>query len=323
VEPHRYSVSGCVLVSDVPLALPQPAPVRRGQEPDATKAHCIRVRFGSVTLPPEPFQWDVQRPGLREDEPWLSVVRVAGAHVLRVHGCADFGVNASADDVVCDVEEGITPEVLEHVLLDGILPQLLHLVGFTSFHASAIADPSGRVVALMGASGSGKSTLAGSLADASAPTANQDAMALVGDDTLSLSVQDDHVKVYSSYPRVRLWADSAGALFDAPGSDEEEAKSHIAVRPCNASELELVHVFALVPDAAELFVEPLRRRDAIVELAKHLDRLLPHDREQLRKEFDTLEALTNLVPVSRLGVPHDYGRLAEVRSMLAGHLRRR
>jgi len=319
MEPHRYAMSGCELVSDIPFALPQSAPVRAAAGPSVKTIHSIRIRLAPVSLPSEPFAWDVQRHKPDEDEPWLSVVRVASAHVLRVHGCADFWVSPSADEVHCDVEEGVTPEALEHVLLDGVLPQLLHLVGFTSFHASAVADHKGRTVALMGESGSGKSTLAGSLAEVSGTAPG--AMTLVGDDTLCLSVRSAGVTVYSSYPSVRLWADSADALFAASG-DDEEAKSHIAVRASGAIDLQLVQAFLLVPDVAEPYVEPLRRRDAIVELAKHLDRLLPQDRQQLRKEFDTLEALTKLVPVARLGVPHDYDRLGEVRQLVAGHIRR-
>lgn len=315
MEPHRYRVSGCELVSDVPLALPQPVADGKPTQSLGRVAHSIRLRLAPVPRPSEPIVWDVERRRAGHEPPWLSVARLEGAHLLRAHGYADFWVSPAVDEVLCAVEEGLSPEALEHLLLDGILPQLLHLVGFTSFHASAVADARGRVAALMGASGSGKSTLAGSFAEAEQTAAGA---VLVGDDTVSLSLGDSKVTVYASYPRVRLWADSAGVLFDAE-SEDEQAKAHIAVRSSGTKELTLAAVFALVPNAAEPYVQPLGRRDAVVELAKHLDRLLPRDRQQLRREFDTLDALTKIVPVARLGVPHDYDRLGEVRALVSAH----
>ena len=83
---------------------------------------------------------------------------------------------------------------------------VLHLRGFTCFHASA-ALIGGSAVAFVGLSGTGKSTIVGALARGGYP--------ILGDDTAVLEEISEEFCIRPTYPHLRLWPDSASILFGA------------------------------------------------------------------------------------------------------------
>jgi len=192
-----YALSGLFLHSERPLAT-----LPGSSEPSSTQG---TIHFETTSQRfPTPEDWLVVRTFPQEERAWLSAARVAGGYLLRVHDLADFVVDAGGTKVLCAPEPGCDEATLEQLLVDQILPQVLHLRGRFSLHASSVAWTSDAVVGFAGLSGAGKSTLAASLAQG---------RSLVSDDCLAITLSSAGVLVHPSYPSARLCRDSAQALF--------------------------------------------------------------------------------------------------------------
>jgi len=187
---------------------------------------------------------------------------------------------------------------------------VLHLRGQPCFHASAVADAAGHVIAFLGASGSGKSTLAASYAEA---------RTLVSDDCLVVSIQNGGALVAPSYPSVRLWREAAQELVaggDAlPPAAPRQDKVRLAMRRAPRT-LRLGHIYLLEEATGAPQLTPLSRRDALLRLADHLHRLDPMDRHLLERELAFLESIVSRVPVARLSYPRRFEDLSAVRALL-------
>ncbi len=135
------------------------------------------------------------------------------------------------------------PQVFRSILLNWGLGMVLHQRGFLPLHASAVAGPHGAVV-FCGHPGVGKSTTAAAL--------SQRGYELVSDDKLVVALQDDSIRIYPSFPHVRLWADAARHLNistqDATRVVADADKFILAVKEGFASHpLPLQAIFILAP----------------------------------------------------------------------------
>ncbi|MBN4059028.1 hypothetical protein JYT22_00070 [Endomicrobium sp. AH-315-J14] len=255
--------------------------------------------------------WLLTRTFDGQDKPWMSVARRDDGYLIRVHGSADFHVDLSGSQIDCVPVLGCPEADLEQLFLDQIIPQVLHLRGQPSFHASAIVTADGRVVGFLGNSGAGKSTMAAALGGGHGS---------VCDDSLSLRIEGDQISVFPGYPSVRLASDSATALC----SDRDELnvvaprtnKLRVPMKS-EASARLLSQLYVLdAGDHPSPEKIPLSKRDALLELAKYVHRLDPNDRERLREEMNLLEAVVLRVPVALLRYRHDYDDIAKVRALV-------
>ncbi|MBI4703906.1 MAG: hypothetical protein HY744_22585 [Deltaproteobacteria bacterium] len=179
-------------------------------------------------------------------------------------------------------------------------------------HADFLVDGH---VAFAGPSRSGKSTLASGLG---AP------FALVCDDCVVVRLGAPEVSIWPSYPAARLLGDSAKALFAGRGplvpvSPRTRHKVRVDLAP-RTGLFELRRLYRLDPADQDPAIVPLSRRDALVELARHLHRLDPDDRSRLRAEFEQLEELVSRVPVARLLCRHRYEDLPRVAAAIEADL---
>ncbi len=306
-----YVVSGVRLESNVSL----PSLLRASAADRHRPALRLRLRWGS---PERVERWDFHRTVDGDAKPWLSVLRQPESYLLRVHGIADFRVDGHGRELDCTCKPGAPLGLVEHVLLDQILPQVLQLRGMPTFtfHASAVERAGGKAIAFAGPAGSGKSTLAGSLAPD---------VGLVCDDCLAVCLDGPGVVVLPSYPSVRLRADSLRALL----SDDQNAALPAAgdkwraSMPTRVESLVLEGIYLLRPADGEPTIVTLSRRDALVALAQHLDRLDPDDRERIAAEIDPLAELVARVWVAELRFPHRYETLAAVRAVIEADAARR
>jgi hypothetical protein len=308
---HLYELGGVRLRSEVPLATLRPA-ISPAPATDDRSTLAFRVDPAGPRV--QPSSWLVVRSFEGDDRPWLSVARLGDAYLLRVHDYADFLVDATGASVRCTPEPGCDLTVVEQLFLDQILPQVLHLRGTPSLHASAVAWD-GHAVAFAGRSGFGKSTLAGSLG-ASRP--------LVSDDCLVVKLGPARPLVEPSYAAVRLWPDAARALFagqSLPLASPRTAKLRVALPP-QIAPLPLRCVLVLALHDAPPAIEPIGRRDALVALAEYLHRLDPFDRRLLAHELDVLERLVTTVPVARLAYRRRFEELPLVHDAIAAHVAR-
>jgi hypothetical protein len=151
--------------------------------------------------------WPIRKPsGRMSRTPWLSFahLRDGRGFLLRFPDLADFEVSRDGDRVACAASRALPRVTLRHLLLDHVLPLVLHLRGRLALHASAVHVPGFGAIAFAGPAGSGKSTLAAALA--------LRGCAVAADDCLVFAQQRDAVKIVPGYPGVRLWPDAARSL---------------------------------------------------------------------------------------------------------------
>lgn len=114
-------------------------------------------------------------------------------------------INHQATEIWANWHEDESLESAVTYLKGAILGFILSLRGITCLHAAAVVI-NGNAVVFMGDSSAGKSTLAATFA--------KNGFAILSDDIVAITTQDDHFMIQPAYPRVRLWSNSVIALYD-------------------------------------------------------------------------------------------------------------
>lgn len=301
----QYHVDGAVLFSTVEL--PTLGAQSFASEAGATIQFDVEVSHG----PTQNVEWFVERMPPGFDTPVMSTGRTADGYLVRIRGGADFAVSRDGSRIVA-YQAGLPIDVIEQLLLDQLLPQVLHLRGEPTLHASCVSV--GDVaVAFVGRSGDGKSTLASALV----PPGK-----LLADDCLALRRAGSTMLALPSYGSVRLREDSAELTGRRVGLHPASSRTTWKLRlplPQSASGLPLRRLF-LLERAATPRIEAISAGEAFSQLLQHVHRLDPENEHALRREFETLADLTSLVRVCRLGYPRQYATLDEVTRSLGAEL---
>jgi hypothetical protein len=190
---------------------------------------------------------------------------------------------------------------LRHLLLDQVLPLVLHLRGRLALHASAVHVPRFGAIAFAGPAGAGKSTIAAALALRGCP--------IVADDCLVFSQSRDVVEVVPGYPGVRLWPDAARSLRIDAGRDGRVAHYTRKQRPAlgrrrfhaDATPLRTLFVLGRRRGAGQASrMRMLGARDRIMSLVPYAWLIDVADPARLAVVFDQICDVALRVPVVRL-----------------------
>lgn len=177
----HYRVYGLHVASTVAIAGLEPAPPAI---PDCT------VSEGEV----EPLREVVDADVTRDDEQYVF----AYADGTR------FRIEDRGRRIVTTWQT--TPEDMATYLLGPVLAFVLRLRGTLALHASAVVVDGGALL-FAGSAGAGKSTTAAAFVARGAT--------MLADDVSAIEWRDDVPFVRAGYPRLRLWDDSAAALYGA------------------------------------------------------------------------------------------------------------
>jgi hypothetical protein len=192
---------------------------------------------------------------------------------------------------------GVHPLDAAEAVEQNIVPRLPQLLGAPNLHASAVAFE-GRGLAFQGRSGMGKSTLATLMIAAGS--------ALVCDDVLTLQASRDAVLASPSSHATSLFESSARVFADALGAGEPSGNKLNLTLPTAPGPVAMSRMYILGGHTPKPTIEPLRQRDAMLEIAAHLHRLDPTDPRLLAMELEFLEAVTRVVRVARLSHPRRF-----------------
>jgi len=311
---QTYRVCDLVLESNVALdELPRAA----GRAPQMT----FRYDGGRPRLALEPRQ--TLRSQTRNGGLWMDISEIEGGHLVRFPQQAEFRVAADGGSITGFKLADTPLHTVRQLLLEQVLPLVLSNRSELVLHAGAVETEHG-AAAFVGTSGSGKSTLIASLAAAG--------HTLISDHFLVLRPQGQDWLAHPSYPGLRLWEDSARALFqksdDRSPAVDETAKCRcdipgnrlpFAIEP---SPLERVYVLA-PPTSERIVITPLTTRQAFAAMVQHCYRLEADDRAFLGRHFGALGKLSERPIFRRLAFPHVYAKLAETRQALRKELERR
>lgn len=241
------------------------------------------------------------------DNPHLTIWKIADGRYYRFlySTQVEFFVDGAGTQIWISCPSSLNLDVLVDEYLSPFFPFVLSLRGVTCLHASALVV-GGRALALIGPKGVGKTTTTTSLAIRGFP--------VLSDDTVSLSERDGNFWVNSSYPYLRLSADTAEYLF-ADRSAKPRLQANRDKQILNLIEngfsfarepYSLGAVYLLGERSNETgtpYVRGLPRQRALVALlANRLLKALP-GRERRAKDFVSLGRLVSTVPVLEI-TPH-------------------
>lgn len=312
---HTYTICGLTLASNVLL-------------PELNSATHSDVECRFSQLPPEPFppeeiQWfhkwymeGDEEEG--EQEPWVCFARYNDGYLLRFPSCGDFYISQDAAEIRFTPLPEIPDITVRHLLLDQVIPLVLSRRGRVVFHASAVTTGRG-VIAFAGKSGQGKSSMALAFA--------RQGHALITDDCLALSFENNRWMVSPSYPGVRLWQSAAEELAPKRTSTADVAHYTSKRRIIDVDGVQfsarpepICALFVLDDEQPEIAIEKLAASRAFMawaEFAYNLDIL---HADFLRGNFEAVGKLATQIPVYALHYPREFSMLPDVRAAVLKHL---
>lgn len=300
-----YVVYGHPLISDRRL------PELAGEERPCLEGDAFaRVKFApGQDLSPINPKWFLESvyPG---GQVWLRCAKIGEGYLLRYCNAADFVLDGRMREILCThVARGTSEATLRHILLDGVLPLFMNLLGCDALHATAVATRAG-VVAFTGPAGTGKSTLAASFV--------QQGSLLFCDDCLVIEERDQIVGI-PGYWGLRLWPDSRRALnAEGDGQAAPEFKSRSlgsrAAELLCREPMPLIRIYQLrrAPGAREPRIESLAGRDAVAQLIQAAYRLDIADKGMLARQLRLLSRLAQQSAVRALVLPSEFSALPAV-----------
>src|SRR5215213_5406611 len=204
--PFAQGAFGLVLLGDEPV--PGLAPAPPGAEA-SVRLRLRRMPGWLAAAEPGALEWLPARRNRDPVRPGPAVRVVEGRWFLVDYPDGTrFLLDREGREVWAAWSADATLEDTATYLLGPVLGFVLRLRGVLALHASVVAVGD-RAVALAGPAGAGKSTAAAAFARAGHP--------VLADDVAALDPDGDGFGARPAYPRLRLWDDSAGALF---GADE-------------------------------------------------------------------------------------------------------
>ena len=285
--------------------------------------YVITIKSGNTTqdIPDQP-NWFHQLDDSAGKQ-WLSCSKLDDVYLLRFSGIADFTISQSYKSIQYYSEPGVTPETIRHLLLDQIIPRILGQQGRLVLHASAVVLPEGISVAFIGPSGRGKSTLASSF--------HENRATLITDDCLLLDEKDGKFIGIPNYFGVRLFDDSALAIFgqefEKSPVAEYSSKSRLRLPKSNIgshymnSPLSVLFLLsdhaATDSDGEEIIISPISGAKELMSIIRQSFILDVTDKALIKKQFEIIGNLVKSdIKMFNLQYPRIHSYLPLVRSKI-------
>ena len=238
-------------------------------------------------------------------------------YFLRFPEMVDFLISSSRDTVLYFPEPDIPEETIRHLILDQIIPRILGQQGQLVLHASAVQMSDGMVIVFLGDTGWGKSTIASSYYEQGAK--------LITDDCLLIKVIDKNVFCVPNYYGLRLYPDSAEAIFKENVKYQPVAhytsKERLILHSAEFTIAEPIPVGAIfllsdpnIGSIDRVSVNMIRGAKEIMAIVEQTFLLDINDKAIISQQFTNASDVNEISPVLyRLSYPHKYEMLAEVR----------
>ncbi len=305
---HAYALCGVELRSEIALTTLSSA--------EHAGAETVELSMRTTPLSREEWQPHHSIPFTDSERPFVTVYRTGEGYAVEAHGIATFAVHPDASRIECELaSDEVGGLLLEQLVVDQVLPRMLHTLGRPCLHASAVDLGSG-AVAFVGETGAGKSTLSAAACEGGAM--------LVCDDCLGSTATEDGIVAHRGYGSVRLWPDAAEALrddADALPSATPRVHKKRAPYPMVRGDLPLAAVVRLRRGGDEATVVRLRGAESMRALGAHVHRMAEDDVRGMRREFEMLGLIAERVPIYELTVPRGHDALSGAVETLRRELR--
>lgn len=222
---------------------------------------------------------------------------------------AEFLIDFAKREIFIHCLGSHSPQGIQHLLDDQILPRILAHEGELVLHAAGVAAADGAIL-FIGASGSGKSSLAAAM--------HNWGFRLLGDDAIIAST-DGNSAARAVYRSLRLFPDSIAALVHSSAEVTPVAtytsKQNVGYpddRPPEQA-LPIKAAFLLDPAGSEnVAVKPLSAPEACMAFVEHSFWMDPTDLSRTKQRMTKASALAISVPAFLLTYPRDYSVLPAV-----------
>lgn len=241
-------------------------------------------------------------------------------YFLQFPALAIFKISKSSDRIVCFPEPDIPEDTIRHLLIDQVIPRALGQKGQLVLHASAIQLPDGTGIIFLGDTGRGKSTIASSY--------HKNGARLITDDCLLIKIIKNSIYCTPNYYGLRLYPDSAEAIYDTNMLYEPVAhytgKKRVVLSDNNDRLDKPVPVSAifLLSDSDEdspdtISIEKIQGADELMSIIRQTFLLDVTDKKLLKKQFNNAsETVITLTAIFKLSYPRNHAMLAEVRKAI-------
>lgn len=307
MTPFHYRVYGLHLASSVPI---------HGLTPTEAAAVDYYLRVAPVEmLPPDEAIVLDTSPLIEEGEPGTRVERSSldpRTFVFEFRDGTRFRLDDAGGRIT--VHFPSTVEDMATYLLGPILAFIVRLRGALALHAGAVAID-GVAFVITGVAGAGKSTTTAAFLDRGA--------ALLTDDVSVIDWDGDTPRVQSGYPRVRLWNDSAAALYGSaealPLLTPTWSKRFVDARQKFASEpVPIGAIVVLAPrHEAPPNVRRLKGHEAAMALLARTSMTHLLDPSQRRNELGEVTRLVERIPVYEVTPRDDLHATGELLDTIA------
>lgn len=322
-----YRIYGLNLVSSVPLQEMRAA----FQPEDGTRVLTIHFVENIESLPLEfPSDAHIIYTHPYQDENGISALRVwrdGDAYFLAYLNGGVFLVRHDRDEIWAVWTGKHDFGYVNAQILGPILGLVLQLRGFLVLHASVVAWNE-RAFAIAGPSGAGKSTLAAELF--------RQGCRVLSDDIAALEKHAGFWQAHPGYPRLRLWPDTAEALYGAQHNlrpivpyyqpwnkrylDCDGQSGDFSTAPIPISAVYLLN-WEHAEDAQPV-IAPLTGADRLANLDAHsfMEYLL--DREQRKRQMAAIVDLLSQASIYQVQPKPDLAALPELGAAILDHFSR-
>lgn len=239
---------------------------------------------------------------------------------LRFPQLADFKIQLSEQKITGFKHRNTPDTTIRHMLLDQVIPRILGQQYQLILHAGAVVLENRKTVGIIGASGWGKSTLMSSF--------YQQGAELITDDCLLIEFRDNNVLGIPNYSGIRLYDDSASAVFGDQYQVSPMAHYSVKQRVLLEIDKAVDLVRSIQLDALFLLDDPVNCRsidEVSVTTVRGMNELMAlvgqtfvldvTDKILMAKQFRYCGALLDSgLPMFKLRYPRDHTKLPDVRS---------
>jgi len=308
---YRYCVYGVVVVSDIPLALPEYSNGSLGYvELIDAPASVFLAALDSAGIDPRSDSW--YRYASLHD----------GSTYVRWDNVGQFLVARDGRRITCHKFENASSESFQVYLLGQALSFALVKQRLEPLHATAVVV-NDEAVAFLGNNAFGKSTLAAYFLEAG--------HRLLTDDLLVLQECSDRILAYPGPPRIKLFPRIASRFLGRTvhpvtlNTETDKLILPLDEQRVSATPVALKRIYSLaVPREAcrrpDVSIETLSPREAFMELVRGAFNRRLVSPLRLERQLDAMTKLTELISIKKLSYPRTIARLDDVRRMVLADL---
>lgn len=252
-------------------------------------ADCV-LDVGPVVSLPDAIPLDTTP--IADEEPGIRIERSGGTYLFIYRDNTRFRVEERGRRIATSWDS--TPEDMATYLLGPVLAFVLRLRGTLALHASALVLNDTGALLFAGHAGAGKSTTATAFLAHGAT--------MLTDDVAAIEWRDERPHVLPGYPRLRLWDDSAAALYGAadalPLLTPTWEKRFVDASASFAAEPAPIRaIIALAGRGAETRIRPLHGHEAVMAVLVRTSMSHLLDDASRASELAQIAALVQSAPV--------------------------